>query len=86
MAKTSAVQLQYSVETGKRIEMTRKSLGVSARHLARAVGVSPSMISWYESGRTVCPPVRLAQIAAALGVSIGALMPRVLSRPVLHKV
>jgi len=60
---------------GQQIRELRTLLGISARHLARDIGISDSYIFLIENGR---PPTaaQLAKIEAALGVALDD--PRVL--------
>jgi transcriptional regulator with XRE-family HTH domain len=73
--RKSQADWEYDAAVGKRIAMTRTALHVRALDLAAAVQVSQQALSSYECGRTSCSPVVLARIAAALGVSLSALMP-----------
>ena len=52
----------------------RERHGLSLRELARRVGVSPSMLSQVETGRTQPSVSTIYAIATELGVSIDALV------------
>lgn len=58
---------------GARVEQAREQAGVSRQDLADRLGVDVSMICRIEAGRVGLSAVRAAQIATALGVSIGQL-------------
>jgi transcriptional regulator with XRE-family HTH domain len=67
---------EFDAAVGRRIEMTRKALGIAGVGLAQAAGISQQSLDSYESGRTSCPPIKLSKIASALGVSVAALVPK----------
>ncbi|MEY9965947.1 transcriptional regulator with XRE-family HTH domain [Streptacidiphilus sp. MAP12-16] len=52
----------------------RVELGLSRAELATRAGVSPRMIFFYEEGRHTPTPLRLQQLATALGCRVDALM------------
>lgn len=57
-------------EVGRRVRQARESSGRSLRELARALGVSPAMLSHLETGKARMSVVRLHQIASTLGWSV----------------
>lgn len=63
-----------NVNVGGLIRRERERQGVSLRELARRVGVSPSMMSQVETGRTRPSVSTIYSIAAELGLSIDALL------------
>lgn len=63
-----------NVNVGSLIRRERERQGVSLRELARRVGVSASMMSQVETGRTRPSVSTIYSIAAELGVSIDALL------------
>ena len=60
---------------GARIRMSRKARRISQQELARHVGVSFQQIQKYENGVNRVAASTLIEIAGALGVSIGDLLP-----------
>jgi transcriptional regulator with XRE-family HTH domain len=58
------------LQIGERIRAERLSRGVSLRSLARAVGLSPSLISQIETGKCQPSVSTLYAITNALGVSV----------------
>jgi transcriptional regulator with XRE-family HTH domain len=67
---------EYDASVGKRIALARRRFRVKALDMAEAIGVSQQALSSYECGRTACPPIILAKIALALGISVSVLIPR----------
>ncbi len=59
---------------GDRIELARKAKGLSARQLARQVGISHTAINKYRSGLTTPSSDILIRLSGALGVSIEYLL------------
>ena len=53
--------------TGGRIREIRKSKGMSGRELAKQVGITPTTLSHYETGKTIPPYDVFFNIANALG-------------------
>ncbi len=60
---------------GMKIRAARAQAGITQAELARRIGASRSVIGDYEHGRAAPDPERLAEIAAALGVSLGFFFP-----------
>jgi transcriptional regulator with XRE-family HTH domain len=58
---------------GQRIKAFRAERALQQRQLAEKAGLTPSMLSQIESGRLTPSLPTLGKLAAALGVSIGAL-------------
>ena len=58
------------LQIGERVRAERLSRGVSLRSLARAVGLSPSLISQIETGKCQPSVSTLYAITSALGVSV----------------
>ena len=52
-----AGEIVLSVDAGKTIRKWREEFGVSQQELAKYMGVSPSVISDYESGRRKSPGI-----------------------------
>lgn len=67
---------EFDRALGKRIELTRTALEMRVNDLARAAGITAGGLYNYEAGIRTCPPAILAKIAAAMGVSVTALMPK----------
>src|ERR1700734_859003 len=63
-----------NVNVGSRIRRERQHQGLSLRELARRVGVSASMLSQVETGRTRPSVSTIYAIATELGLSIDALL------------
>lgn len=59
---------------GERLRSERQARGLSLRHLAERLGVSPSLISQIETGRARPSVATLYAIATELGVSIDDLL------------
>lgn len=73
-AKTSAGDdTAFTEQIGERLRERRREKGLSARQLAEAIGVSPSMISMIENGRTNPSVGTLIAIVSALGTSLDSL-------------
>lgn len=73
-AKTSAGDdTALTEQVGERLRERRREKGLSARQLADAIGVSPSMISMIENGRTNPSVGTLIAIVSALGTSLDSL-------------
>jgi transcriptional regulator with XRE-family HTH domain len=72
--KTSAGdETALTEQVGERLRDRRREKGLSARELAEAIGVSPSMISMIENGRTNPSVGTLIAIVSALGTSLDSL-------------
>ena len=62
-------------ELGARLRRRRKALGLAAKELARAAGVSPSYVSQLEHGKQDRPSLDvLSALATALGVPTSELL------------
>lgn len=59
---------------GARVRAARTARATSQRALARSIGVSPATLSQIETGRTGLSVVRLAAIAAALGMPVADML------------
>jgi transcriptional regulator with XRE-family HTH domain len=59
---------------GERLATLRKSAGISQTALAAEVGISQRMMAYYESPTAHPPSNLLPSMAAALGVSVDALL------------
>lgn len=59
---------------GQQIRVTRVSLRMSLRELARRLGVSPATVSAIETGSTRITVPRLQSVADILGMSVGDLL------------
>ena len=71
----SARRRQRDTLLGERLRRRRKTLGLTAKRLARAAGVSPSYISQIERGKQTGPSLEvLGALAAALEVSLDTLL------------
>lgn len=64
-----------SVEFGRRMRAARVERGLTLDDVGRRVGLSWQQIQKYEVGMSDISLPRLYQIAAALGCSIGSLLP-----------
>jgi ribosome-binding protein aMBF1 (putative translation factor) len=71
----SEAENQISNEVGRRIGHARKDRGILANELAKEVGVSPSTLCTYETGRTCCPLPVLVKISRRLVVPLIELLP-----------
>ena len=60
---------------GEKIEIARKEAGLTQQDLAERVGLTRPQVANIEGGRSDVPTRRLIEIAAALGVSAGSLLP-----------
>lgn len=70
MSSLSALTPDHRDAFADRIAARRTALGLSRRKLAEVVGGLPMSIRAYESGYQLPPADRLAQLAAALGVTV----------------
>jgi transcriptional regulator with XRE-family HTH domain len=71
----STLRRQRDTLLGERLRRRRKILGLTAKRLARAAGVSPSYISQIERGKQTGPSLDvLGALAAALEVSLDTLL------------
>lgn len=61
----SAAQLHHEPQA---VKWARKRVGMSAKALASAIGVAPSLISEIEAGTRNATPERLEQIAEAVRI------------------
>jgi transcriptional regulator with XRE-family HTH domain len=59
---------------GARLAALRRQAGISQTALAQEIGVSQRMMAYYESPKAFAPATLLPAIAAALGVSVEALL------------
>ena len=62
-----------AAETGERLRLRRRELGISARELARRVSLSASLISQIERGATMPSVASLYAIVSELGLSLDEL-------------
>jgi transcriptional regulator with XRE-family HTH domain/quercetin dioxygenase-like cupin family protein len=62
-----------AAETGERLRLRRRELGISARELARRVSLSASLISQIERGSTMPSVASLYAIVSELGLSLDEL-------------
>lgn len=69
MARFTAAETDISI--GKRIQLRRKELGISAEVLAEKIGVSQQQFSRYERGATKMNVSHLVEIAVILDTPIG---------------
>jgi transcriptional regulator with XRE-family HTH domain len=70
MARTTNKRARGDGELGARIRRRRKALGLAAKDLARAAGVSPSYVSQLEHGTQERPSLDVVHaLAVALGLS-----------------
>lgn len=68
---------RYNIKMGKKIRSLRAEAGLVQAQLAQMAGVSRASITNIEAGTQAPPPYRLARIAEALNVRVGALMPEI---------
>lgn len=73
MARPRSRGLPAHTEIGARIAHERDAAGLTQAQLAVAVGLDQAVISRIESGDTALTAHRAAEIAKALGISIGRL-------------
>jgi DNA-binding XRE family transcriptional regulator len=59
-----------TTDWGQRLRAHRIAAGLTARELALRLGVAPSTVVSYESGRASAPPGRLAALEAELGSAV----------------
>jgi transcriptional regulator with XRE-family HTH domain len=69
--ESAAVRQQFEM-IRQRLSERRRALGLSMSELARQVGVSPSMVSQIERGRTLPSVATLFALASALGATVDA--------------
>jgi transcriptional regulator with XRE-family HTH domain len=69
----------FDIEVGKRLVSVRERLDLRVKDVASAGGISPAALYFYETGKTTCPPMVLARIAAGLGISITVLIPKTIN-------
>lgn len=62
--------MRINAEIGRAFRMARRSLGLSQRHVAELVGISQSVMSRLEAGRSTCSITVLAMIGAVLGLDV----------------
>lgn len=75
MARNGEKRVCGDGELGLRIRRRRKALGLAAKELARAAGVSPSYVSQLEHGKQDRPSLEvLNALAAALGLPTSELL------------
>lgn len=70
------IQSNQAVSFGERLAALRKAAGFTQVELAAELGISQRMVAYYESPDATPPANLLAQIAAALGISIDELFGR----------
>ena len=70
----SEAEQEYNRLLGARIEAARKSAGIEAQALARAIGVSRKQLYFYEVGRTPVQLLTLIRIAGSLELPLASLM------------
>ena len=70
------IQSSQAVSFGERLAALRKAAGFTQVELAAELGISQRMVAYYESPDATPPANLLAQIAAALGISIDELFGR----------
>ena len=70
------IQSNQAVSFGERLAALRKAAGFTQGELAAELGISQRMVAYYESPDATPPANLLAQIAAALGISIDELFGR----------
>lgn len=56
---------------GRLLAQQREAAGLSQRELAKRVGIDPSSVSGYETGRTRVSVVMLARLCNAMGADAG---------------
>jgi transcriptional regulator with XRE-family HTH domain len=71
----SQAEREYNQLLGARIEEARKKAGMQAKDLARAIGVIPSQLYWYEIGRSPVAMLTIVRIARILEIPVTALIP-----------
>lgn len=59
---------------GEKIRQAREKAGMSQHELARALGISSTAISFWESGKTAPTVGNLYRLASILGVEPGDLL------------
>lgn len=69
-------EVQYNAEISRRIEQLREARRVQRSELAKAAGVSASMLYNYEVGLTRWPAFRLRLIADYFRVSLEQIVPK----------
>lgn len=74
VASDDARRIELSAAIGSRIREARLAQAATLRDLAGELGVSPATMSALENGRTGISAVRLAEVAALLGVSVDSLL------------
>lgn len=72
-APTTTADAGLTEQVGSRLRARRVAKGLSARQLAEAIGVSPSMVSMIENGRTNPSVGTLLAIVGVLDTSLDAL-------------
>ena len=70
------------VTFGAAIRRARQSQGLSLRAVAREVGVSPSLLSQVETGKTQPSVTTLCALAVFLGVSLDEVLQASASPPI----
>ena len=66
--------MQNESTVGERIRASRKAVGMTQEALANAVGVTRSAVAQWETERSGQVGANLTRVAAALGVSVAALL------------
>jgi transcriptional regulator with XRE-family HTH domain len=67
--------MDYKQVLGRRIKKYRRAAGMDQRQLGAALGVTNTMISFYETGRNVPTLPRFLAMCAALDCSPNELLP-----------
>ena len=62
--------MRINAEIGRAFRLARRSLGLSQRHVAELVGISQSVMSRLEAGRSTCSIGVLAMVGAVLGLDL----------------
>ena len=66
---------QYLISLGKNILMVRKDKNMSQQDVANKCSVDRSSLGKIENGKIAVHVITVAEIAKALGVEVGSLMP-----------
>lgn len=74
-AKLARQRRAFDLALGARIRDRRADACMSQQKLARALGISYQSVQKYEAGRNAVRAAVLCEIAAALNVHVGELLP-----------